>query len=201
MTNNSLAEWESRLAIHDLQTAILRPREIKSRGREQLGHLLKRFQNPKVLEVGCGTAFNYGIFKGQGIQFDYQGYDCHEEYLNQARITYGDSIVLKRGYAHDLPHEDHFFEVAIVNGLEYMSPTNAYVAIEEAVRVSSQEAILYFSIKPNNGFEDVPLSLERTCYSWPKLMKFCSRFGRRVSREDVFDFGSDKPDVLIRLVV
>jgi ubiquinone/menaquinone biosynthesis C-methylase UbiE len=204
-----LTEWESRLAIHDLQphdpdlsmVDLIEP----NRGRHQLAHILKGYNNPTLLDVGCGTAINFRVWQNLGVKCRYTGYDRSQECLNKAQSLCGGTVEFKRGHAQDLPFENGSFEIVVCRHiLEYLSPDNAYRAIEEAVRVSSKEAILVFSLTPHSGPNHIlerQSSGWRNTYAWLPLLQLFSRFSRKISREEVFTIGLDKPDTIIRLRV
>lgn len=195
-------DWQDRLALYDFmpEPQILES-PFESRGRQQIGHILKGYKDPTILDIGCGIAQNYQLFKSMGIRCAYRGYDRNQASLDAAELAFGEEIVLQRGHAQDLPYEDRVFDICLLRHiLEFIHPALAYRAIGEAVRVSAAEAILSFSIKLHNGPDDISIP-NGFSYSWPKLMRFLSQFKRRVSREDVFNIGTDVSDTIIRLRV
>jgi len=225
---NNVTDWESRLVLHDLQpndhdfftpehvAQFLRNHKtgIDNRGRQQLVHIIKSYNDPTILDVACGTAVNYEVLRNMGVKCLYTGYDRTQQLLDHAKSLYGENILLKRGHAQDLPYADRTFDVSILRHiLEHMSPENAYRAIEEAIRVSIQETILVFFLTPHNGpthnIERRPSNIEGhpeithywNTYSWLQLMQFLSKFGRKISREDVYTFGAAAPDCIVRLRV
>jgi len=88
----------------------------------------------RILDVGCGTGALLHDLQRRYPRLHLNGVDPSAEMLKLARQKCGDSIVLKKGAAGDLPYPDGSFDVVVnVSALHFFP--DARQALSEMVRV------------------------------------------------------------------
>jgi len=87
----------------------------------------------RLLDIGCGSGNHLLLFNRMG--FDVSGIDASEYMIKKAKDRFGNSYILERAFAEDLPFDDNEFDITIlINTLEFLD--NPLAALREAGRVS-----------------------------------------------------------------
>jgi ubiquinone/menaquinone biosynthesis C-methylase UbiE len=183
---------------------------VDNLGRFGLATIVKAYENPVVLDIACGTAVNHEVFKNHKVSHKYIAYDRTQQFLDHAKILYGDGIEIVRGYAQDLPFAVNEVDISILRHIgEHMHPDDFYQAIREAVRVSSKEVVLVFfldlskmegHIIEERGPDERGAMYFWNTYSWPLLVKYLTNFGVKINVSRLQTPGAAHTDTIVRLI-
>lgn len=95
----------------------------------------------RVLEIGCGTALQLGLYAGEGRRL--VGLDLDPGMLERARVNLGAAGALVRGDAGALPFVDGAFDLVLASLMLHEMPTAVRGAtLREARRVLAAEGRL-----------------------------------------------------------
>jgi ubiquinone/menaquinone biosynthesis C-methylase UbiE len=184
-------------------------------GRKYLAHILQKYDNPKVLDVACGSAVNFEVFKSLNVQHQYTGFDLTQGLLNEAKDRYGNEVHLVQGYAQEL--EKYFtpnsFDVVIIRHfLEHVFNGNYHSILDQAMTIASKEVDVVFFLVPHNDPEDK--IEERSSgidghpeithfwnhYSWEKFCNYVNQFGFKMKAELIATPYAAHPDFIVRII-
>jgi ubiquinone/menaquinone biosynthesis C-methylase UbiE len=178
-------------------------------GRRGLAQIVSTYDNPKVLDIACGTCVNWEVFKLCGVKCNYVGLDRTEGMLKEADKRYGDEITLHRGYAQETELPDDFADVVIIRHILEHLQEGYEDAIREGIRLASKELILVFFLDLSDQMDDHMSESdpdENGCtyfwntYSNTKLMNFLSEFGYRIQVHRVVTLGAAHADTIVRII-
>jgi len=187
---------------------------IDNFGRQRLGYIVDFYDNPKVLDIACGTAVNWECWRDMGIQCQYTGFDLTQQFVDIAEEQYGDEVTMVQGYAQELSQkfEPESFDIVIMRHfLEHIYNGEYQQVIHDALDLTKKELIIVFFLHPHNGVDD--MIEERSSnveghpevthfwntYSWPKLQEFFAELGVRVSSEVIATPGAAHADLIVSL--
>jgi ubiquinone/menaquinone biosynthesis C-methylase UbiE len=182
---------------------------VDNLGRRAVSNIVRSYGNPTVLDIACGTAVNWEVFKKFDAPCKYTGLDRTKNLLAHAKELYGSEISLVEGYAQSLPFEDNSVDVVIIRHLlEHLQEGYEYV-IEEALRVTKKELVIVFFLDLIRG-EDDRISESRPdengCtyfwneYSHSKFMRFVSSLRVRPVVAYVRSPGAAHADTIFRFI-
>jgi ubiquinone/menaquinone biosynthesis C-methylase UbiE len=186
---------------------------IDNFGRQRLGHILATYDDPKVLDVACGTAVNHECWKAMGIQHQYTGLDLTQQFVEIAREKYPDAD-MHQGFCQELTEkfDSSSFDVVLIRHLlEHIHAGEYKETVRQALEVAETEVIIVFFLHPHNDAEDVieerssnidghsEVTHFWNTYSWPKLQSFFAELGVRVKTETIFTPGAAHADLIVRL--
>ncbi|MBN2062911.1 MAG: class I SAM-dependent methyltransferase [Deltaproteobacteria bacterium] len=101
--------------------------------------LVQPLHRERILDIGCGSGNNLLFFNKLGL--DITGLDASPYMINIARKRLGNSCLLKKGQAEDLPFDDNEFDVAVlINTLEFLD--DPIKALREAGRVAKRKVFI-----------------------------------------------------------
>lgn len=180
-----------------------------NRGRHCLASIIREHSNPTVLDVACGTAVNWEVFKGVGVQCQYTGLDRTKKMLAHAESLYGSEISLKEGYIQSLPFQDSSFDIVIARHIFEHLGEGYENAIKEVCRVASKEAVIVLFVdladQPDDDIKESEPDENGCTYYWntyaaDKFMNFLSTLGCRIEVDYVRTPGAAHADTIIRLI-
>lgn len=112
-----------------------------------LKNIVDKYNNPKLLDVGCGTGFIINIVKDWCEKV--YGIDVTQEMLD--RIEKSKNVELINGMAENLPFEENTFEVA--TAYSFIHHLHDYKEVlNEMYRVLKKGGTLYIDLEPNKHF-------------------------------------------------
>ena len=78
---NSFHEEYAKSYLHDADLVL--PIQLTN-------YIFSNFENPTIVDVGCGNARLYSQFLNTGKQFNYCGFDISQPLINAANQNFGD---------------------------------------------------------------------------------------------------------------
>jgi ubiquinone/menaquinone biosynthesis C-methylase UbiE len=115
---------------------------------KNLKEIAKKYNNPFLLDIGCGTGFIIDIAKN--IFSEVHGLDATEEMLNRVKVD-KDNINLYHGIAEELPFDNESFDVvtaySFIHHLYYYKDV-----LREVYRVLKPGGTFYIDLEPNKLF-------------------------------------------------
>ena len=185
---------------------------IDNFGRQALGKIIEKHDNPTVLDAACGTAVNWEVFKRMGVACQYTGLDSTQGLLDTAAEFYGDQISLTKGYVQNLPFEDSSQDLVILRHiLEHLGEGYKDV-IKEGLRVAYKELVVVFFETPQDIPEDIiderksgdhcPDGITHfwNTYSHPRFVEFIASLGHPFKYHFVETPGAAAPDSIFRII-
>lgn len=217
---NSKAPWVDRPNDHDHFTkehvaGFLRQHRtgVDNHGRLALLQIVGQYQPVSVLDIACGTAVNYEVFRNFKLDCDYTGLDRTQQFLDHASELYGedDNFTAVHGFVQDLPFEDGSKDVVIVRHiLEHLPPDEVELVIREAYRVASKELVVVFFLEPHGGPEHTieerqSGDLDGVTHYWNtysniRMMQLFASLGGRIERHSVVTPGAAHHDSIVRII-
>ncbi|MGY5151515.1 MAG: class I SAM-dependent methyltransferase [Candidatus Nitrosopumilus sp. bin_6a] len=144
---------------YNLEEPSYKPENIKRVKKYFKGFLIKK-NNPKILDIGCGTGFVIDIAKK--FSTNVIGIDISNEMLKE--VNKKGNVELARGNTSVLPFRDNFFDICTSYGFLHhlydLTPT-----LKEAYRCLKKNGIFYSDQDPNyyyweNGKQFDPRKIE-----------------------------------------
>jgi len=107
---------------------------IRVRMGNEATRVAKKIENPRVLDIGCGTAIDYPRLRDLG--FDYWAIEPIPKFIDRARELYPE-IKIIQDRVWDIPFNDKVFDVSWMKGVVQHLPPGTYPeALDEAWRVT-----------------------------------------------------------------
>jgi len=182
---------------------------LDNRGRHTLARLVASYDDPKVLDVACGTCVNWEVFKTAGVTCRYVGLDRTEGMLREADKRYGGEISLHHGYVQETYLPDDFADIVIMRHILEHLQEGYEDAIREGLRVASKELVVVFFLEPSSAAEDDISESEPdengctyfwNIYSWDKFTEFVVGLGVQMKVGHVATPGAAHADTIVRLI-
>jgi len=186
---------------------------IDNFGRQRLGQILASYENPRVLDVACGTAVNHECWKAMNVEHQYTGFDLTQQFVDIAAEKYPEAR-MEQGFCQELTEKfesDSFDVVLIRHLLEHIHAGEYQETIRQALEVAKTELIIVFFLHPHNGAEDIieerssnveghpEVTHFWNSYSWQKLQVFFAELGVRMTSEIIPTPGAAHHDLIVRL--
>jgi len=182
---------------------------VDNLGRHMLVDIVARYDNPRVLDMACGTCVNWDVFKQRGLKCQYVGLDRTTSMILEADKRYGTEITLHEGYVQRTGLPDDFADIAIMRHILEHLQEGYEDAIREGLRVASKELVVVFFLTPSNKDEDEVSESEPdengctyfwNTYSWSKFAEFVATLGVQMKVGHVVTPGAAHADTIVRLI-
>ena len=145
-------------------------------------------QNPRVLEVGCGSGYYSDVFATllkEGVR--YTGIDYSDAMIARARSHYP-LAAFEVADATRLPYAEAAFDI-VFNGVSLMHIVDYPAAIREAARVASRYCVFHtvpvFADHPTTYLRKYAYGapVVEVVFGKPELMSLCREAGLRLERQ------------------